>query len=127
MAAAAAGGDGEEEKQPQQSSSAFERLHGELVREAGELAVSCGADVTVLAVPPARSSSFAGGGVTRFVVVGGGVAAVPRPEEVASMGPDEVVALDERLRSLRLLVMRKIKAEEEKKAVAAADRPPAKP
>lgn len=117
MAAAAAGGDAEEEKQQQSSSSStFERLHGELVREAGELAASCGADVTVLAVPPARSSSFAGGGVTRFVGGGGGAAAVPRPEEVASMGPDEVVALDERLRSLRLLVMRRIKAEQEKAA-----------
>uniref|UniRef100_A0A0D3GWT8 MADS-box domain-containing protein n=1 Tax=Oryza barthii TaxID=65489 RepID=A0A0D3GWT8_9ORYZ len=53
MAAAAAGGDAEEEKQQQSSSSStFERLHGELVREAGELAASCGADVTVLAVPP---------------------------------------------------------------------------
>uniref|UniRef100_A0A0E0LRS5 MADS-box domain-containing protein n=1 Tax=Oryza punctata TaxID=4537 RepID=A0A0E0LRS5_ORYPU len=111
MAAAAAGGDGEEEKQ-QQAASSFERLHGELVREAGELAASCGADVTVLAVSPRSSPGGGAARVTCFVGGGGAAAAaapVPRPEEVASMGPDEVVALDERLRSLRLLVMRRIK------------------
>ncbi|KAF0897672.1 hypothetical protein E2562_000390 [Oryza meyeriana var. granulata] len=130
MAVAAGGAEKKQhEEAASASTSTFERLHRELVREAGELVASCGADVTVLVVSP-RSG---GPRVTRF---GGGVGsdevlerAVARPEEVARMGPDEVVALEERLRTLRLLVLRRIKEEEEKAKTAAmaADQPPAKP
>uniref|UniRef100_J3MQS5 Uncharacterized protein n=1 Tax=Oryza brachyantha TaxID=4533 RepID=J3MQS5_ORYBR len=36
--------------------SLFEVVHAELVEAAWELAASCGADVTVVVLPPARSS-----------------------------------------------------------------------
>ncbi|KAF0897670.1 hypothetical protein E2562_000388 [Oryza meyeriana var. granulata] len=116
---AEATGGGEQQKQ---------QRHGELVREAGQLAASCGADVTVLAVSPLsgapRVTRFGGGGVDEVLE-----RAMARPEDVASMGPNEVVALEERLRPLRLLVLRRIKEEEEKAKAAAmaADQPSAKP
>ncbi|KAF0897673.1 hypothetical protein E2562_000391 [Oryza meyeriana var. granulata] len=114
MAAATGGG----EQNDMTVSSMFERQHGELVREASELAASCGADVTVLAVSP----RFSAPRVTQFNCVGEVLErAVVRPEEVARMGLDEVVALEEWLRRLRLLVLWRIK--EEERAEAAADQP----
>uniref|UniRef100_A0A0D9X4V2 MADS-box domain-containing protein n=1 Tax=Leersia perrieri TaxID=77586 RepID=A0A0D9X4V2_9ORYZ len=103
-------GSGEKHEVDETSTTLFERLHGELVTEAEDLAASCGADVTVMAVSP-RS------GEPRVSHFGGG--RIVEPAAVASMGLEEVVAMEERLLQLRQLVLRRIEEEQEKAKAAA--------
>uniref|UniRef100_A0A0E0QEX3 Uncharacterized protein n=1 Tax=Oryza rufipogon TaxID=4529 RepID=A0A0E0QEX3_ORYRU len=128
MAAAAGGGGGGGGESQQQL---FERLHGELVREAEDVAAaSFGADITVLAVSPRSGEPR----VSRFHGGSGGAggeelerAVGVSTEEIARMGRDEVAALLERLRLLRMVVLRRMVVQRQRRQRLRRQRPAAPP